>query len=101
MKSHYYEAHVTTDPVPDVEGFKRIVNGCGFVPAKLLMQKGKTVEPSDLDMFCTARSSNLGAIIDMTHDVVLALQSNGFKVRRYKIESTLIDSRDTDELHVL
>lgn len=102
--SLYFEAHVTTDPLTsteDIEHFQTICNAYGFRPAKLLMQKGATLVPSDLDAFCTTRSSNFGDISDRVYNIVKDLKGAGIRVRRYKIEDTVMDSRNEDVMGLL
>ncbi len=104
----YFESHVTIDPVVEetrLQEFGEICTQHKFRPAKLFMQKGKDFVPSNLDQFCTRRDPvRMGAGQDEirlryneafigTHDLVLALTSAGFKVRRHKVEATLTDSK--------
>ncbi len=99
---HYYEAHVTTDPVGDrTEEFKQTCEFYCFHPAHLLMDKGGRLLPSDIDNFCTGRDRDLDVITDRVATLVVMLRLKGFVVRRYKIEDTVLDSRIKDELHLL
>lgn len=96
----YYEAHVTIDPVeewrrPEVEN---LAHNSGFRLAKLLMDKGV---PSQLDTFMTGHSKDLDDIKHRTELTVRLLKGNGFNVRRYKIEDTLLDSRHDDVFKLL
>lgn len=100
IAKHYYEAHVTLDPV---FGFQRdradrIATECKFKLAKLFMVKGIA---HDGDTFLTAHGKELWEIKARTEDVVHALRGAGFVVRRYKIEDTVLDSRIADELELL
>lgn len=101
----YLEAHVTIEPVFDErrEEAEKIAQLFGFKLAKLLMQKREadTAERSQYDTFMTGHSKSRSDIEARTHDLVLSLKSNGFKVWRYKIEDTLLDSRSDDEWHLL
>lgn len=95
MATLYYEAHITIDPVEDwrrneVEGY---AHNSGFKLAKLLMDKGV---PSQLDTFMTAHSKDLEDIKHRTQLLIRVLHGCGFKVRRYKIEDTVLDSRHDD-----
>ena len=97
---HYYEAHVTVEPVfdQDLERFKTICHDYKFRVATLLMQKRKedTEERSKNDSFCTGRGISFTDIEKRMLALVQRLQKEGFTVWRYKIESTLIDSRYDD-----
>ena len=102
---HYYEAHVTVEPVfNDVrEGATVTAQQYGFKLAKLLMQKRIVDAPerSKYDTFMTAHGVNLEDITNRTKDLVTALQAAGLNVWRYKIEDTILDSRIKDELGLL
>lgn len=97
---HYYEAHVTVEPCfdSDLERFKIICHDYKFHVAKLLMQKRKsdTEERSKSDSFCTGRGISYTDIESRMLALVDRLHKEGFKVWRYKIESTLLDSRYDD-----
>lgn len=97
---HYYEAHVTVEPVFEerLELFKVICHDYKFRVANLLMQKrkGDTEERSKNDSFCTGRGISYTDIEKRMLKLVDRLAKEGFKVWRYKIESTLLDSRYDD-----
>jgi hypothetical protein len=102
---HYYEAHVTVEPVfeEQLEHFKIICHDYKFRVASLLMQKRKsdTEERSKNDSFCTGRGISYTDIRTRMLSLVERLEKEGFKVWRYKIESTLLDSRYDDADHPL
>ena len=97
---HYYEAHVTVEPIFDEEliKFEATARIHGFRVATLLMKKRKTDSPerSANDSFCTGRSISYSDIKDRMLSLLEDLKSEGFEVWRYKIESTLLDSRYDD-----
>jgi hypothetical protein len=97
---HYYEAHVTVEPVFEerLEQFKVICHDYKFHVANLLMQKrkGDTEERSKNDSFCTGRGISMTDTKKRMLALVDRLEKEGFKVWRYKIESTLMDSRYDD-----
>lgn len=101
----YYESHVTIAPVFDEVrvGADILARQYGFKLAKLLMKKREldTPERSDLDTFMTSHSKELEDILKRTSDLVIALKTKGYKVWRYKIEDTVLDSRNADELMLL
>lgn len=107
----YFEAHITIEPVfnrpenenSDLDNVKIIARKHGFVVADLLMQKRKdgTQERSKDDTFCTGRSKSFEDIVNRTSCLVKELQLIGFKVYRYKIEDTIVDSKFADELGLL
>lgn len=104
-EGQYYEAHVTIEPVFDEkrEEADKIASENGFRLAKLLMQREResTELRSDKDTFMTSTSTELHVIVDNTFKLIDALKASGFKVWRYKIEDTLIDSRYGDKWQVL
>jgi hypothetical protein len=102
---HYYEAHVTVEPVFEdrLEQFKLICQDYKFHVASLLMQKRKsdTEERSKNDSFCTGRGISFTDIEKRMLSLVDRLTKEGFTVWRYKIESTLLDSRYDDTKYPL
>jgi NTP pyrophosphatase (non-canonical NTP hydrolase) len=97
---HYYEAHVTVEPVfqDRLELFKVVCHDYKFRVANLLMQKRAhdTEERSKNDSFCTGRGISYTDTKRRMLALVERLEKEGFKVWRYKIESTLLDSRYDD-----
>jgi hypothetical protein len=104
MTNLYYEAHITIDPVFDIklEQFKMLSKRYNFRVAKLLMEKGGEYNvPSTRDSFCTSRSTDFTKIVNDTICLVDALKIANFKVRRYKIEDTIVDSNIKDKYGLL
>lgn len=101
----YYEMHVTIEPVFGERQLaaKTIAAAHGFSMADLLMQKNRqpTEERSDKDMFITGHAENLNKATERVTNVVREFRSAGFRVWRYKVEDTIIDSRMGDELCLL
>jgi len=87
----------------DLGAVKQIAKSHGFKVADLLMQKRKadTQERSKDDTFCTARSKSYEDIHGRTVGLIVDLKSAGFKVWRYKIEDTVLDSKYSDVLGLL
>lgn len=102
---HYYEAHITVEPVFEerLEKFKIICHDYKFHAANLYMQKRKedTEERSKNDAFCTGRGISYSDIETRMLELIKRLEIEGFQVWRYKIESTLLDSRYDDSKHLL
>lgn len=96
----YLEAHVTIEPVFDERRDEAVViaQRFGFRLADLLMKKRAedTEERSAKDTFMTGHSKSKADINRRTSDLVLALRAAQFKVWRYKVEDTLLDSRHSD-----
>jgi len=101
----YYEAHITIEPVFDDRRLaaSAIAISYGFKLADLLMKKRSedTEERSAKDTFMTGHSKSRLDIESRTRDTILHLQRAGYKVWRYKIEDTLLDSRIKDVFNLL
>lgn len=102
---YYLESHITIEPVFDERQKQAefIAGKYDFKMAHLLMQKERasTAERSNRDSFLTGHSKSRTNIQTRTMNLVADLQNAGFKVWRYKIEDTLIDSKFEDVWHVL
>jgi len=96
----YYESHITIDPVFD-EQLKRVSEIAftfGFKVAELIMRKGGTHKE---DSFMTSRHKQYDVMVQRTTYCIRNLQKEGFVVRRYKIEDTMVDSRINDDFKLL
>jgi hypothetical protein len=96
----YFECHITIQPVfeEDYEIVRTIAAKHGFRIAELLMKKRKedSAERSMYDTFITSHSRSLS---DMKYRMLTCckeLQVHQFKVWRYKIEDTVLDSKKDD-----
>lgn len=91
----YYECHITVDPVDHdrLEVFDNLAEGNQFRRARLLMEKSGGLAPSDRDTFVSARDRSYPLLHDRMMQFLQALSWFGFKVRRYKIEAVIIDSK--------
>lgn len=102
---HYFEAHVTIEPVFDekLELASELAKNSKFKIASLLMQKREADTPtrSMYDTFMTGHSKDLQDIQSRIKTLVEALRANGYVVWRYKIEDTVMDSRINDTLGIL
>lgn len=102
---YYYEAHVTIEPVFDEqrEQLATIAQTHKFRLAELLMKKRSedTEARSKHDTFMTGHGKDLVDITTRMEDLVHAARQAGYKVWRYKIEDTLMDSRVDDVLGIL
>ena len=100
----YYEVHVTIDPIAEqrVKVLRSVADAFGYRLAKLIMRKegGRDVPHTD-DMFLTTRGIEYEEVEENLTNFVRALQTANFKVRRYKIEDTLVDSAQQDTLKLI
>lgn len=88
----YFETHITIDPVEEDREYllKGLASSFGFRVAELYMKKGGR---SRLDSFMTTRGTDYEDVQQRTIACVETLQKEGYTVRRYKIENTLLDVR--------
>ncbi len=92
----YFECHVTIDPVFDERrAIASAIAQCyKFKLAKLIMEKGGELKQSELDTFMTGHGQDYKDLEERMVSLIEHLNRGGmFKVRRYKIENTLLDSR--------
>lgn len=101
----YYECHITIEPVFDeqLEEVKELASRAGFRVANLLMQKRKEdkAERSMYDTFMTSTNVNYENLQGRMLQAIDLLKKAGYKVWRYKIEDTLLDSKHCDELGLI
>ena len=101
----YYEAHITIEPVFDLERAvaSNIAMPYNFKLADLLMKKRNedTEERSSKDTFMTGHSKSFKDLEQRTKECIMTLQIAGFKVWRYKIEDTILDSRTEDVFNLI
>lgn len=101
----YLEAHVTIEPVFDERRAEaaEIAKLYNFKLAHLLMKKEReaTEERSDRDTFMTGHGKFESEIIERTQNLVKHLKQEGFKVWRYKVEDTILDSKLEDIYNLL
>lgn len=101
----YYEAHITIEPVFGhlLELAQELAAPFKFRVADLLMKKREedTPERSANDTFMTGHGTHLGDVTGRLRSLVRTLQDHSFKVWRYKIEDTILDSKmDKDSLNL-
>ena len=101
----YFEAHVTIEPIFDEKlvSASEIARKHGFKIANLLMKKREedTETRSKYDTFMTSHGMSLTFMKIRVKSLIQDLQAHDFKVWRYKIEDTVMDSRTNDELGLL
>lgn len=105
IAKYYYEAHVTIEPVFDerLAQAQVIARQHKFKVADLLMKKRErdSEERSKNDTFLTGHSKSYSDIQERVRAVVNQFKQEGFKVWRYKIEDTMLDSKFDDCLNIL
>jgi hypothetical protein len=100
VAKHYFECHITIDPVfAERRQLAGVLAGRrAFRLAKLFMAKDM---PSTEDTFMTAADKVYELLVVRMTALVNELQANAFTVRRYKIEDIVLDSRIDDVLKLL
>ena len=97
----YFESHITIEPVSGdrLDLFLLTAKSYNFKVAGLLMVKDRaaTEERSNKDSFCTGHGKDFLLLLSETRGLVGALESQGLKVWRYKIESVIVDVHFTRE----
>lgn len=98
----YLEAHITLSPLTEREHLiaDELASAFGFRLAKLLMVKDRAVteERSNRDTFMTGHGKTRADLLARTAGLIDELKKTGFKVWRYKIEDTLLDSRHDPDM---
>ena len=95
MEPHYFEAHVTIKPVerPLLDTFLTIAKDHRFAVATF------TKDSAGPDsMICTGRGKTAEELRARMLRVVTDLRTMGLTVTRYKLESTILDSRVNDAI---
>ncbi len=97
---HYFEAHVTVEPVfgERLEEMRAVGLHFEFRVASLIMRRTaeETGESSRDDTFASARGESLHDISDRTRGFCEALRYRGFRILRAKVEDTVWDTRIAD-----
>ena len=101
----YFEAHVTIEPVfgRGLNLAKAISEKYNFKVAELLMKKRENDTPqrSRCDTFMTGHAKHLDELKGRMVGLIAELRLHGFKVRRAKVENTVMDTRNCDDWRLL
>lgn len=103
MDSLYYECHITTDPeFTKLSKILEIARIYHFKMADLLMVKNDGSEEQHVkDMFFTTRTNTYKQAEDRVKEFCRIMRVMKVGVRRYKIEDTLLDSKQGDPLNLI
>ncbi len=100
----YYEAHITLEKgaftlTTEAEHIlEKICEENDLRPSTFLLLKPEDPEPH---AFVSCRDKSLRSICEKVRKAVRELNREGFKVKRWKVEDTVLDSNRGDELHHL
>jgi hypothetical protein len=104
MDSLYYEIHVTIEwsdrVLQYLDVLKQLAKNNGFHMGDLLLMK-RDEERSHKDVFFTARADTYDEAEEMVVNFERLLDAGTYKVIRYKIEDTVLDSKINDKLGIL
>lgn len=101
IAKHYYECHVTIEPAykhSDRELIEQWAHVFYFRLAEFLFRNGAKANP---DTFLTSRHKDYDILHTRMINLIKELQQAGFKILRYKIEDTIMDSKINDEENLL
>lgn len=100
---HYYEAHINLGEMDELQeaNLKTVLDKIGFKTTDIVNSPIEGLEQEDFHTILTTNDPNLSALKGRVGTSVLLLQAHGYKVNRYKIESTIWDSKFEDALELL
>lgn len=100
---HYYEAHVNLGEMNQelTDKLAAVLSQIDFKTTDIVSMPYDGLETEDFTVIITTKDSNLKSLTKRINDSVLLLSGLGYNVQRYKIESTIIDSKYEDKLDLL
>jgi hypothetical protein len=100
---HYYEAHISLEDNNLVypKRLKETLERIDFQITDIVTMPVDGLEQEEFDYIITSRGTNLKEFTQKVLDAVITLQKEGYNVLRYKIESTIIDSKYEDKFNLL
>lgn len=96
---HYYEAHIELAPInqADMKLLEDDLRELQFDLVDLVAIRRE----DDLNLITTYHSTKLPELKEVVRGAVKRLKQWGYTVKRYKIESTVLDSKHDDSLALL
>lgn len=108
MKKHkfgdsQYEAHINLGEMSAFQemNLQNLLDNMGFKTTDIVAMPYEGLEQEDFYKIITTKDSNLKVLTERIKNSVLILSSLGYNVQRYKIESTVFDSKYEDKLGLL
>ncbi len=100
---HYYEAHINLGDMSQLleDGLMEVLGKIDFKTTDIVTMPYEGLEQEDFHTILTTKDSNLQVLTQRVKDSVNLLAGLGYKVNRYKIESTIFDSKYEDKLELL
>lgn len=100
---HYYEAHINLGDMVDTlaDGLPEVLSTIAFKTTDIVSMPYEGLETEDFTVIITTKDSNLKTLVQRIKDSVNLLIGLGYNVQRYKIESTIFDSKYEDAMGLL
>lgn len=100
---HYYEAHISVLNEATVypKRLKSVLDKIGFHLTDIVTVPLEGLEQEEFDYILTSKGNKLKGFTEQVKNAVTMLKNSGYTVLRYKIESTILDSKYEDKLELL
>ena len=100
---HYYEAHINLGDMSEEleKALPNVLESIGFKTTDIVNSPIEGLEQEQFHTILTTNDPNLNNLKGRVGASVLLLQFYGYKVNRYKIESTIWDSKYEDALELV
>jgi hypothetical protein len=100
---HYFEAHINLGQMSEAleEKLPRVLENINFKTTDIVAMPYEGLEQEDFYKIITTKDANLRALTSRIENSVSLLRYLGYEVQRYKIESTVYDSKYEDKLDLL
>lgn len=100
---HYYEAHINLGDMSEelenkLQNFLETIN---FKTTDIVAMPYDGLEQEEFYKIITTKDSSLRNLTSRIENAVSLLRFKGYTVQRYKIESTIFDSKYEDKLDLL
>lgn len=98
-----YEAHINLGQMEKEleDKLQKVLENINFKTTDIVALPYEGLEQEEFYKIITTKDSNLRAITSRVENSVSLLQYLGYNVQRYKIESTIIDSKYEDKLDLI
>lgn len=100
---HYYEAHINLGEMTKEQELAlfHLLQEIDFKTTDIVNTTYEGLEQEEFHTILTTKDSNLNNLMKRIEDSCELLINVGYKVNRYKIESTVIDSKFEDHFGLL
>lgn len=98
---HYYEAYINLGPVDCPKRLYVDLCGVGLKIVDLVQVEIPGLDSEEFGVITTMHETNLKRLVSKVSMAVRVLKVLGYTVQRYKIESTVYDSKFEDKFNLL